>query len=145
MQNFFSSSISSVLPLCVILVAGVLNGCTTNSQDDGEASSISIGTEESAGEQSNAQPDEPDSESASATGEVTGAVTDAAGEPVPMVALEIRDLQLGAMTGPAGEYSVRNVPPGEHVLRAAYPGGETEVTIEVFPDSVVKRDIQFEE
>jgi hypothetical protein len=80
-----------------------------------------------------------------ATGDVTGIVRDASGTPVPMVNLSLEEIARGAMTGPGGEYSMRDIPAGEHEVTAAYPGGRKTVRLEVLPDSTIQLDIQFDE
>jgi hypothetical protein len=69
-----------------------------------------------------------------ATGDLSGIITDASGNPVPMVNLSLADLPKGAMAGSGGEYSVLDVPAGEHEVMAAYTSGRKTVRVEVLPD-----------
>lgn len=62
-----------------------------------------------------------------------------------MVHLSLADLPKGAMSGPGGEYSILDIPAGEHEVTAAYPGGRKSVRVEVLPDRTIQLDIQFDE
>ncbi|MBD3276092.1 MAG: TonB-dependent receptor plug domain-containing protein [Candidatus Marinimicrobia bacterium] len=57
------------------------------------------------------------------SGKISGTVTDAeTGEPLPGVNVILVDTELGAATGPQGEYTILNVDPGEYSLRAQIIG-----------------------
>lgn len=57
------------------------------------------------------------------TGKISGTVTDAeTGEPLPGVNVILVDTDLGAATGPEGQYNILNVPPGSYSLRAQIIG-----------------------
>ncbi len=60
------------------------------------------------------------------TGTIEGAVTSAqSGEPLPGVNVVIADLNIGAATGPNGQYSIDQVPAGTHELTARFVGFQT--------------------
>ena len=60
------------------------------------------------------------------TGTIEGTVTSASsGEPLPGVNVVIAELNLGAATGPNGQYTITQVPAGTHALRARFVGFQT--------------------
>jgi len=61
---------------------------------------------------------------AGTTGKITGTVVDAAGEPVPGVAVVVVDREFEAATGDDGSYVILNVPPGTYELRVSRAGYE---------------------
>jgi len=59
-------------------------------------------------------------------GSIVGTVTDAAdGEPLPGVNIIVQGLNIGAATGPDGNYRVEGVPAGSHTVEARFIGYQT--------------------
>ena len=68
---------------------------------------------------------------AQSTGSVSGIIKDASG-PLPGAAVAVQGTMNGAATGPNGEFRIRNVKEGEHVLVVSFIGYEPkEVTVQV--------------
>ena len=60
---------------------------------------------------------------AEGTGSVTGVVTDEQGKPLYFVAVYIKsEVKLGDMTDANGRFTIMNVPPGQHTIRASLLG-----------------------
>src|SRR6185312_717433 len=56
------------------------------------------------------------SATASAQRRVTGRVTDSTGTPIPAATISVQGTTLGALTNAEGQYTVNNVPNGQHTL-----------------------------
>src|SRR5690606_24796026 len=68
--------------------------------------------------------------SAQTPGRITGLVTSLSGEPLAGAAVSVVGTTLGALSGPAGRYTIEEVPGGSHTLRASLLG-YAEATAEV--------------
>ena len=78
------------------------------------------------------------------TGTVSGRVSDASGgTPIAAVQIQIVGTQLGTQTNQGGEFTIRGVPAGTHVLRALRVGfGEQRDTVTVAAGQTVTADIR---
>lgn len=66
-------------------------------------------------------------ETQSERGTVSGMVTDAEGTPLAGVQVVDRALERGTTTGPDGQFELRGLPPGRHVLEIRFVGYQTAV------------------
>jgi outer membrane receptor for ferrienterochelin and colicins len=61
-------------------------------------------------------------------GIITGKVMNESGVPLEFVNVGIRKISLGAVTNESGSFTIKNIPPGEHVLTASLIGFESQQT-----------------
>jgi len=59
------------------------------------------------------------------TGDIAGTVASSEGETLPGATVQILGLERGTSTGADGDFDLRNVPAGEHVLTVSFVGYET--------------------
>lgn len=80
---------------------------------------------------------------AQATGSITGTVTDSTtGEVLPGVNVVVQDLNLGGATNAQGQYTISDVPAGNHTLTASFVGYDRkEIPVEVSSGETVQVDI----
>uniref|UniRef100_UPI0030EDB50D TonB-dependent receptor n=1 Tax=uncultured Cyclobacterium sp. TaxID=453820 RepID=UPI0030EDB50D len=68
-------------------------------------------------------------------GVISGKVMDESGVPLEFANVGIRKISLGGVTNEGGAFTIRNVPPGKHLLTASLIGFETQqIRIEVVND-----------
>ena len=84
---------------------------------------------------------------AAQAGSIEGRVTEAqSGMPLPGVNVVIQDLNLGAATGPNGQYTIEQVPSGDHVVTVRFVGYRTvdrEITLSA--GQTLMLDVEMEE
>jgi iron complex outermembrane receptor protein len=73
------------------------------------------------------------------TGNIKGAVSTNDGQPAPMVSVQIKNKNRGAVTDVKGEFSIRRLQPGSYTLQVSLLGFETtEQTVEVSANSTAE-------